>query len=304
MFNQLKRRALSYVFNRSYAWRINEFTEHQMLEVDYPVDPQPRYPLGGRAHPDLWTWFDRQRGPCQEAVRAIARHRATLEAIADDTADPYAPHWNQLWFTALDAMALYALVAVRRPPRIVEVGSGNSTKFAARAIHDASLPTTILSIDPQPRAEIDALCDRVIRQPLEHVDQRVFTDLRAGDFLFIDTSHRVFTNSDVTTFFLEVLPKLAPGVVLHLHDIFLPWDYPVQWNKRYYSEQYLLACWLLAGPERLRLVLSNAFVSCDPVLQALALDLFGGSRLEYMLKPNFSHGRLWGVSSSFWAEVA
>ena len=304
MWIQLKGRALSYVFDHYYSWRLDDFAKQQLIEVDYRVDPQPRYPLGSRAHPGLWSWFDAQRSACDEAVRSMARNRAIFEEIPDDTDDPDAPHWNQPWFTALDAMALYTLVALRRPARIVEVGSGNSTKFSARAIRDARLFTTLTSIDPRPRAEIDLLCDRVIREPLERVDQRVFTDLRAGDFLFVDSSHRVFTDSDVTTFFLEILPKLASGVVLHLHDVFLPWDYPAEWNRRYYSEQYLLACWLLAGPERLRLLLSNAFVACEPELRGLALHLFEGSRLVRLMSPDMTSGRLWGISSSFWAEVA
>ncbi len=300
----LKRRALEYGFARYYRWRLAEFYENQVIEVDYPVDPVPRYPAGQSPHPLLWRWFDDGRGRCVEALQAMGKFRSTFEAIPNQPADDLSPYWQQKWFSALDAMALYTFVAERRPARIVEVGSGNSTKFAARAIRDHGLATAITSIDPQPRAEIDTLCAHVVRQPLEQVDQQVFFDLAEGDFLVIDNSHRAFTNSDVTTFFLEILPKLAPGVVLHLHDIFLPWDYPEQWRNRYYSEQYLLGCWLLAGPERLRLLLSNAFVSYDTQLRRLIMDLFRGSSVAHMVSPEFSYGLLRGTSgTSFWAEV-
>jgi hypothetical protein len=300
----LKRRALEYGFARYYRWRLAEFYENQLIEVDYPVNPVPRYPAGQSSHPLLWHWFDRGREQCAEALQAMAGFRSTFEGIPNETADESSPHWQQKWFSALDGMALYMFVARRRPARIVEVGSGNSTKFAARAIGDHGLATTITSIDPQPRAEIDKLCARVIRQPLEQVDQQVFFELARGDFLIIDNSHRAFTNSDVTTFFLEILPNLQPGVVLHLHDIFLPWDYPEQWRNRYYSEQYLLGCWILAGPERLRLLLSNVFVSYDNQLRRLVMDLFAGSTVAHMVSPEFSYGSLRGVSgTSFWSEV-
>lgn len=305
MLHTLKRRALEYGFERYYAWRIPEFYANQLIEVDYPVDPTPRHAVGSVAHQGLWRWFDRSRDRCADTLHAIATVRDRLECIPAETADPRAPHWNQHWFSALDGMALYALVATRRPARIVEVGSGNSTKFAAQAIRDAGLSTTLTSIDPHPRADIDALCQHVIREPLERADQRVFATLAKGDVLFIDSSHRTFTNSDVTTLFLEVLPMLPAGVLVHIHDVFLPWDYPAQWGTRYYSEQYLLAAWLLAGPERLRLVLSNVFVSCDANLRSLATEALSDSPLAHMMRPEFRYGQLRGISgTSFWAETA
>ena len=305
MLTQLKRRALKFGFDRYYAWRLPEFYENQVIEVDYPVDPSPRYVPVTQAHPMLWQWFDRRRAHCRETLATIAQYRTRFEAIAGDTTDPRAPRWNQKWFSALDAMALYALIATRRPKRIVEIGSGNSTKFAAAAIRDEGLSSSFTSIDPQPREEIDALCDEVLRAPLERVDQRVFEDLEAGDLLFVDSSHRAFTNSDVTTFFLEILPGLPGGVLLHIHDIFLPWDYPAAWRRRFYSEQYLLSSWLLAAPDRLNLVLSNMFVSFDPPLRAIVDDMFRGSPVATMLARDAMYGGVRGAcGTSFWAEVA
>ena len=97
--------------------------------------------------------------------------------------------------------------------------------FARHAIRTGNLKTTIMSIDPKPRAEIDSLCDRVMRLPLELCDLNLFRELEPGDILFFDGSHRIFANSDVTVFFIEVLPRLKPGVLVHVHDIFLPADY-------------------------------------------------------------------------------
>ena len=85
-------------------------------------------------------------------------------------------------FSSMDAVALYGMSSEFRPQRFVEVGSGYSTKFARRAIHDHSLRTRITSIDPAPRAEIDKLCDCVIRRPLEELDLSVFDELEPGIF--------------------------------------------------------------------------------------------------------------------------
>ena len=138
------------------------------------------------------------------------------------------------YFSSLDAVALYSMLFEFRPKRFVEVVSGCSAKFARRAIDDHSLQSRITSIDPAPRAEIDRLCDSVIRRPLEELDLSIFDDLEPGDFLFIDSSHRTFSNSDVTVVFMDVLPRLRTGVIVHFHDIFWPYDYLPEWADQYY----------------------------------------------------------------------
>jgi methyltransferase family protein len=171
------------------------------------------------------------------------------------------------FFGSLDAVALYGMLVEFRPKRMIEVGSGDSTKFARRAIRDHGLPTHLTSIDPQPRASIDQICDRVMRRPVEEVDPTVFEELQAGDFLFIDSSHRTFMNSDVAILFMNLLPPLRDGVVVHLHDIFWPFDYPPEWNDRYYSEQYLLGAYLLnSGGATRKVLLPDAFIVHDLTL--------------------------------------
>jgi hypothetical protein len=115
----------------------------------------------------------------------------------------------------------------------------------------------------------------------------------------MDGSHRVLMNSDATVFFLEVLPRLKPGVVVHMHDIFLPNDYPLRWRELYYSEQYMLAAYLLAG-EKLKVLLPNAFVSTRETLLPRIRPLF--------VKPEMAQvGGLLAqtdyLGSSFWCEV-
>jgi len=176
------------------------------------------------------------------------------------------PHWNNAWLPILDGMSIYAAVADYAPRRFIEVGSGNSTKFAARAIRDAGLSTPIFSIDPHPRSQIEQLCHRSLRFSLETMDISFFKHVTAQDIVFIDCSHRAQQNSDVTVFFLEILPLLPSGCLIGIHDICLPLDYPPGWEKRYYNEQYLLACVLLFGLDAFEIVLPSYYVSITPEL--------------------------------------
>ena len=133
----------------------------------------------------------------------------------------------------------------------MEVGSGNSTLVAAAAKAQHSPLTEITSIDPYPRAEIDQLSQVIVRKPFEALEaDACLESLEAGDILFIDNSHRVLPNSDATVFFLEWMPRLADGVIVHIHDIYLPWDYPQNMCNRAYSEQYMLAMALMSNSKR------------------------------------------------------
>src|SRR5215204_970255 len=219
----------------------------QLMEIDFPVTPKVRHGYG--APSDSLTSKVIAEGQ-ERYVSLLAKLAALVEPTktipAHPVEDAAEPNWQNLAFPALDAIALYGLIALHKPSRFLEIGSGFSTKFARRAIKDHGLATTITSIDPQPRAEVDAICDEVIRQPLEDVDVRFFEKLDPDVLVFCDGSHRAFQNSDVTVFFTEILPRLRPGTMFGIHDIFLPDDYPAGWLDWYFNEQYMLTCWLLA----------------------------------------------------------
>jgi len=167
----------------------------------------------------------------------IQQYQASLLAIG--AAPPPAPRWNQDWFPRLDAAAAYAMVRSLKPRRIVEVGSGHSTRFLARAVADGGLDTRITAIDPQPRASIEKLPVEWLRTPVQRV--AAFPALGAGDILFIDSSHQLKPGSDVEFLLKGVLPLLPAGVRVHFHDIFLPDDYPPAWEWRRYNEQAAVA---------------------------------------------------------------
>lgn len=169
-----------------------------------------------------------------------------LQAIDADAPAPQ-PRWTQDWFPRLDAAAAYAQVRTRKPGRIVEVGSGHSTRFLARAIADGKLGTTLTAIDPAPRATLDGLPITWRRELVQATPLALFEGLTAGDLLFIDSSHLLMPGSDVDHLVNRVLPALPQGVLVHVHDVFLPDDYPEAWRWRGYNEQLALPALILGG---------------------------------------------------------
>ena len=264
------------------------------LSVDFPVNPRPRYGYGRPAHARLAQILDARRETYRSILESFLAFRSDLWRIAQAPAgDPRSPVWVNGFIPGLDSISLYSLIRLHRPRLYVEIGSGNSTRFARRAIDDGRLETKIISVDPHPRVEIRPIADRLIEQPVEDIPLDIFDSLQSGDLLFVDNSHRVFTNSDVTVVFLDILPNLKPGVLVHFHDIFLPEDYPPAWNQRYYSEQYLVACHLLARTQCFEVLLANMFISRDPQLSALAAPLWDHPSMQGVER----HG------CSFWVRI-
>jgi len=251
---------------------------HYTVRLEYPTSAsnEPRWD----PHPELERIIASRDETYRASLETIAGYREALVDIELHARDPREPSWVNGWLPPLDGAAMYAFIRSRSPALYLEIGSGSSTKFAARARRDGRLQTRIVSIDPEPRAEVDALCDRVVRMPLEAVDTSVFQELSERDVLFFDGSHRTFMNSDATVFFLEVLPELPGGVLVGVHDIFLPYDYPREFANRYYSEQYLLAAHLIAGNPALEPVLATHYASRHPGLRAIVEPVWSDRRLE------------------------
>jgi hypothetical protein len=180
-------------------------------------------------------WFD-----------AIDGFAADLEKIGDRP--PPAPRWNQDWFPRADAAIAYTITRTIKPARIVEIGCGHSTRFFARAADDGGLDTRITAIDPAPRADL-AEIERVDlhRTTLQAAGETPFGALAAGDILAIDSSHILMPGTDVDMLLNRILPSLPAGVYVHIHDIFLPDPYPVNWEWRGYNEQQGVAPMITGG---------------------------------------------------------
>ncbi|HEX5259112.1 MAG TPA: class I SAM-dependent methyltransferase [Sphingomicrobium sp.] len=283
------------------VWRAAKGPEPVFL--DYPIDPRPRYGYGLPPHPELYALIDSNRSVYMDMLRSLERYAAQLSAIRqreDDAATE--PHWRNGYIPGLDALTLYCFAAMNDPSLYVEIGSGNSTKFVRRSITDNHLHTKIVSIDPTPRAEIDSICDEVIREPLENLDFALFDRLGAGDILVFDGSHMVFQNSDATAFFLEIMPRLASGVMVYVDDIFLPYDYPPEWRERFYSEQYILGA-LLLGDEmnRYEVTFPNVFIDSDEELSQIASALC--ERIGLERKPGNLKGPHGRSGTGMWLRI-
>lgn len=226
---------------------------------------------GTNEYPSIEALFAEHKTGFHKVLAAIRSHGAALSAIGADA--PPQPRWNQDWFSGLDAAAAYALVRERRPSLVVEVGSGHSTRFIARAIADGGLRTRLVSIDPRPRAALAGLKLDAVRKTAQEADAALFAGLRAGDMLFIDSSHVLMPGSDVDFLFNRVLPGLAPGTLAHVHDVFLPDDYPAEWAWRGYNEQNAVGALLQGGAWRP--LFASHYVSTRMPDEAAGLGLAG-----------------------------
>ncbi len=191
------------------------------------------------------------------------------------------------FFMGLDSRVLFAMLRAHRPRRVVEIGSGMSSLLMADVQRRFLKETGMTCIEPYPppylRQPVPGI-DRLLQTPVQHVPVDEFTRLGRDDLLFVDSSHVVKTGSDVNFILFEILPRLAPGVLVHFHDIFLPFEYPYRWvveEGRSWNEQYALRA-LLMHTGRFEVVFGSAFAASllgEEVRTALRGDLWGGSSL-------------------------
>ena len=233
----------------------------QKLILDYPVVFKPRSGHGLPPNALLQNTISQTDSAYFESLNKCLDYVSVFQEWSLDKESESRPFWNNKFLPGLDMVSLYTLLASKKPKRYLEIGSGNSTKVAHEAKLKENLTTEIISVDPFPRAEIDNLANVVIREPFENTSLSIAEKLEAGDFLFIDNSHRVLPNSDATVFFMEVLPALKKGVIVQIHDIYLPYDYPQFMCDRFYSEQYTLAAFILANPNKFKTILPNYYLS-------------------------------------------
>ena len=206
-------------------------------------------PPGERAPYDaIESLFGRAEADFAARLEGLADYYGPLRAMAQ--APSPAPRWDQDWFPRLDAAVAYVMVRRVAPKRIVEVGSGHSTRFLARAVADSGADVYFTAIDPAPRAAIDRLNVEIIRETVQRAGSAPFAALAAGDMLFIDSSHILMPGTDVDYLMNRVMPALPVGVLVHIHDIFLPDDYPPAWSWRGYNEQLAVAALLAGGGYR------------------------------------------------------
>jgi predicted O-methyltransferase YrrM len=204
-----------------------------------------------------------------ELAPAIAEFKPPREA----TADRFSYHLDNGLFQGGDADLLYATIRRHRPRRVLELGAGFSTlvcAMAVRANRAEGHECTLTSCDPYANgaaaSQVDGL-DEIRPVAAEELSAEIFGELEAGDVLFIDSSHTVRIGGDVVHLLCEVIPQLSPGVIVHVHDVYLPYEYPREWMEQmrwYWAEQYLLQA-LLVGNARLEVLAgAHAMWRSDP----------------------------------------
>lgn len=269
----------------------------QSFHLEYKVEPKPRYGHGSPAHPLLLELINKNRSIYEDLLTSFLQHIDKIQEIkkAPEETNENNIAWNNNFLPGLDIISIYGMIAKYKPSQYIEIGSGNSTKIARKSIQENGLTTKITSIDPFPRANIDHLADEVIREPFENLSDNTFIleALNENDILFIDNSHRVFPNSDAMICFLELLPFLKKGVIVHIHDIYLPYDYPQFMCDRFYNEQYMLAAFVLANPEKFKTILPNYFISEDKELSEIISPIWNHPNLKNVEK----HG------GSYWLQI-
>jgi hypothetical protein len=220
------------------------------------------YPLNHEAEisrrPSSFIYEAIERRLLQDDAYTKAQLSAVDMILAEDKihrisamqTNDFDPFWNNGYFNGADAIYGYGMIVTRRPKRVLEVGVGNSTKFFRRAIKDYSLDTQLIAIDPVPRADISQIADTIIAKSVFDVELSVFDQLEPGDFLFWDGSHVVSNGSDVTRLFLEIVPRLKSGVIVHIHDITMPFEgvFVEDVGDASSPENYLVGTFILFNP--------------------------------------------------------
>jgi hypothetical protein len=173
-------------------------------------------------------------------------------------------HFNikNKFFENGDAEVYYQVIRHFRPSQIIEVGSGHSTLIALEAIKKNNTKNIITCIEPFENRWLEDLGVKIIRKKIEDINLKKFLNLDKNDILFIDSSHMIRPQGDVLKIFLEILPKLKKGVIVHVHDIFTPKNYPKRWlikENKFWNEQYLVEA-LISNSNKYEIFLSLNFL--------------------------------------------
>jgi hypothetical protein len=205
-------------------------------------------PILNRLAPDVWDKRHEEGIDWNEKVglsllEELSRHYEEYEHLLDS--QQFNDSGQYGW---LDAALYYCMIRRFKPVNIIEVGAGDSTKLASLAISKNG-GGTLYSVDPFVHENLNEIT-KLIKKPVQEVPISRFKDLQRNDILFIDSSHVSKIGSDVNFLMLDVLPILKPGVLIHIHDIALPLEFPKNWvigMHRFWNEQYLLHAFLIGN---------------------------------------------------------
>jgi predicted O-methyltransferase YrrM len=263
----------------------------RLAVYDYPISTEQFYQT---PHKKLLELIHAQKSEYIELLSQVEKYKNELLSISDDkeVSDTIEPGWNNNHLPALDMIMLYTLIRELKPKTYLEIGSGTSTRMVHKARKDGNIDCSIISIDPFPRKEINSVADKLEKKNVQDVSLEYFKALGEGDIIFFDGTHVLSPGSDVQWFFLEILPLLKKGVYVQVHDVYLPFDYPLFMIKRHYNEQYILSSWLL-GSTQYKIICPNYFIYSQEELHASLHFFWSHEKFKNMEK----HG------GSFWFRM-
>ncbi len=204
-------------------------------------------------------------------------------------------------FEGLDAFICYSIIREFKPKKIIEIGSGNTTKLFLIA---GNKKINLTCIDPYYQ-EITGV-NYFIKDRVENIDIDFFKRLDSNDILFIDSSHTVKSQNDVLFLIFEVFPVLKKGVIIHFHDIFLPLDYPISWIKeelRFWNEQYIVGAFLMEN-KNYKILISNSLLGFkypEIIKEKLPLPEKLKSKYENIYRKMFNNVK-WFGGGSLWLK--
>lgn len=299
---------------RSYYWKKREFLLKKWAPIyNYDLTPRHYYsPIPDEADfpPGFWDQTSALAGIDMNDEVSLELLRAALPAYVEEFRKRFPVHPPEngkgFWllnsvYMAVDAHVYYSFIRHFKPRQIVEIGSGQSTVLAVAAAaanrdHDGA-PCRITAVEPYPARNIDeVLADiTLIQKPLQAVDLALFDQLEAGDILFIDSTHVLREGNDVQLEYLDILPRLKPGVLVHVHDISLPRRYPKVYfdQQLYWNEQYLLQAYLIHNSRMEVIWPGNYLMLKYPDIMGKAFPEFAVMRQKYPL----------AEPSAFWMRV-
>ena len=273
----------------------SEVPDRTTLQKTTDVWNRPLAPMGFEWDLDAQAaWLDMITDAYVDEVQGLTSYLALAER-------GFGPGYG-----AIESQVLHCAVRHEPPPRIIEVGSGVSTAVMVEAVKrneaEARGSTRITCIEPYPYEALERLDVELIAQPAQVVDLEVFEALGPGDLLFIDSSHTVRTGSEVLPIYLQVLPRLRPGVRVHIHDIFLPYLFhPDLFGHLWDWQETTLLAALLTSNDHLVIdaCLSGLFHERLPALQTALPDL----RPQRMDGGLFAPGDEGHFPSSIWLRT-
>jgi hypothetical protein len=202
-------------------------------------------------------------------------------------------------FEWMDARLLHYFLQKNKPKRIIEIGSGNTTLLTYNTKMMFNLDVEIICIEPYPAQYLREMHEKkmitLIENKLENIDLEIFKTLNENDILFIDSSHVLKLDSDVMYYFNKIFPLLNKGVLIHIHDIFFPYDYPLSWLKggRFWNEQYFLYVFLQFN-SKFKIKFCNSYTEYKykdelKILQKNTYEVLNG----YVKNEVFGGGSIW-----------